>query len=168
MQTLAAFHKAVDWAKSGVFTQQDIDEAKLSVFSVVDSPVAPADKGQVWFLFTEQNFGHTHEQGLALPSFCLFPNTWQLHRIFSFHFRVLNTALVPLLICVARHWEENLTFWASLYELYVPSDGLVYCRDESLPQWSHRRDEAAAQGETLLRRPQKSGGSGREVRSLLN
>lgn len=46
VQTLSAFRKGVDWAKSGTFTQQDIDEAKLSVFSAVDSPVAPADKGE--------------------------------------------------------------------------------------------------------------------------
>lgn len=50
MQTLSAFHKGVDWAKSGQFSQQDIDEAKLSVFSAVDSPVAPADKGMSLFL----------------------------------------------------------------------------------------------------------------------
>uniref|UniRef100_A0AAQ5Y5W7 Presequence protease, mitochondrial n=1 Tax=Amphiprion ocellaris TaxID=80972 RepID=A0AAQ5Y5W7_AMPOC len=50
LQTLSAFHKGVDWAKSGRFTQQDIDEAKLSVFSAVDSPVAPADKGMGRFL----------------------------------------------------------------------------------------------------------------------
>lgn len=49
-QTLSAFRKGVDWAKSGTFTQQDIDEAKLSVFSAVDSPVAPADKGMGRFL----------------------------------------------------------------------------------------------------------------------
>uniref|UniRef100_A0A3Q3GKP7 Peptidase M16C associated domain-containing protein n=1 Tax=Labrus bergylta TaxID=56723 RepID=A0A3Q3GKP7_9LABR len=41
VQTLSAFRRGVDWAKSGQFTQQDIDEAKLSVFSAVDSPVAP-------------------------------------------------------------------------------------------------------------------------------
>lgn len=46
MQTLSAFRKGVDWAKSGQFSQQDVDEAKLSVFSAVDSPVAPADKGE--------------------------------------------------------------------------------------------------------------------------
>ncbi|KAG7236413.1 hypothetical protein INR49_000968 [Caranx melampygus] len=46
VQTLSAFRKGVDWAKSGQFTQQDIDEAKLSVFSAVDSPVAPAHKGE--------------------------------------------------------------------------------------------------------------------------
>ncbi|XP_041847392.1 presequence protease, mitochondrial [Melanotaenia boesemani] len=50
LQTLSAFRKGVDWAKSGQFTQQDIDEAKLSVFSSVDSPVAPADKGMGRFL----------------------------------------------------------------------------------------------------------------------
>uniref|UniRef100_A0A3P9ILL0 Presequence protease, mitochondrial n=1 Tax=Oryzias latipes TaxID=8090 RepID=A0A3P9ILL0_ORYLA len=50
VQTLSAFRKGVDWAKSGHFTQQDIDEAKLSVFSAVDSPVAPADKGMSRFL----------------------------------------------------------------------------------------------------------------------
>ncbi|XP_065809658.1 presequence protease, mitochondrial-like [Labrus bergylta] len=50
VQTLSAFRRGVDWAKSGQFTQQDIDEAKLSVFSAVDSPVAPADKGMGRFL----------------------------------------------------------------------------------------------------------------------
>ncbi|XP_060899687.1 presequence protease, mitochondrial-like [Labrus mixtus] len=50
VQTLSAFRRGVDWAKSGQFTQQDIDEAKLSVFSAVDSPVALADKGMGRFL----------------------------------------------------------------------------------------------------------------------
>ncbi|KAM6948128.1 presequence protease, mitochondrial [Aplochiton taeniatus] len=50
VQTLSAFRKGVDWARAGTFTQQDIDEAKLSVFSAVDSPVAPSDKGMSHFL----------------------------------------------------------------------------------------------------------------------
>ncbi|XP_056913748.1 presequence protease, mitochondrial isoform X2 [Takifugu flavidus] len=50
VQTLKVFGESVDWAKSGQFTQQDVDEAKLSVFSSVDSPVAPADKGMSRFL----------------------------------------------------------------------------------------------------------------------
>ncbi|XP_017284999.1 presequence protease, mitochondrial [Kryptolebias marmoratus] len=50
MQTLSAFRKGVEWAKSGQFSQQDVDEAKLSVFSAVDSPVAPSDKGMGRFL----------------------------------------------------------------------------------------------------------------------
>lgn len=49
-QTLAAFRRGVEWAKSGKFSQQDIDEAKLSVFSAVDAPVAPSDKGMSLFL----------------------------------------------------------------------------------------------------------------------
>ncbi|KAB1253823.1 Presequence protease; mitochondrial [Camelus dromedarius] len=50
-ETLQSFVKAVDWARSGRFTQQDIDEAKLSVFSAVDSPVAPSDRGLDHFLY---------------------------------------------------------------------------------------------------------------------
>ncbi|KAM9308203.1 uncharacterized protein PAF06_012368 [Gastrophryne carolinensis] len=48
--TLSIFDKAVDWAKSGKFTQQDIDEGKLSLFSSVDSPTAPSAKGKTLFL----------------------------------------------------------------------------------------------------------------------
>ncbi|XP_036136143.1 presequence protease, mitochondrial isoform X1 [Molossus molossus] len=50
-ETFQSFAKAVDWAKSGKFSQQDIDEAKLSVFSAVDAPVAPSDKGLDHFLY---------------------------------------------------------------------------------------------------------------------
>uniref|UniRef100_A0A2I4CMQ5 Presequence protease, mitochondrial n=1 Tax=Austrofundulus limnaeus TaxID=52670 RepID=A0A2I4CMQ5_AUSLI len=50
VQTLSAFHKGVEWVKSGQFSQQDVDEAKLSVFSLVDSPVAPSNKGMGRFL----------------------------------------------------------------------------------------------------------------------
>ncbi|KAJ8272468.1 hypothetical protein GJAV_G00089420 [Gymnothorax javanicus] len=50
VQTLSAFHSGVDWARAGKFSQQDVDEAKLSVFSAVDAPVAPSDKGMDLFL----------------------------------------------------------------------------------------------------------------------
>ncbi|KAM9091335.1 presequence protease, mitochondrial isoform 5-T5 [Megaptera novaeangliae] len=50
-ETLQSFLKAIDWAKSGRFTQQDINEAKLSVFAAVDAPVAPSDKGLDCFLY---------------------------------------------------------------------------------------------------------------------
>ncbi|XP_010171984.1 presequence protease, mitochondrial-like [Antrostomus carolinensis] len=49
--TLKTFEKAVEWAKSGEFTQQDIDEAKLAVFAAVDAPIAPSDKGMDHFLY---------------------------------------------------------------------------------------------------------------------
>ncbi|XP_013369108.1 PREDICTED: presequence protease, mitochondrial [Chinchilla lanigera] len=55
VETLQSFEKAVDWAKAGDFTQQDIDEAKLSVFSAVDAPVAPSDKGLDHFLYGLSN-----------------------------------------------------------------------------------------------------------------
>ncbi|XP_047610451.1 presequence protease, mitochondrial isoform X1 [Phacochoerus africanus] len=51
METLQSFAEAVDWARSGRFTQQDIDEAKLSVFAGVDAPVAPSDRGLDHFLY---------------------------------------------------------------------------------------------------------------------
>ncbi|XP_060761903.1 presequence protease, mitochondrial isoform X3 [Neoarius graeffei] len=49
-QTLEAFRSGVVWAQDGRFTQQDVDEGKLSIFSTVDAPVAPSDKGLGLFL----------------------------------------------------------------------------------------------------------------------
>ncbi|KAL4843528.1 hypothetical protein H8958_015287, partial [Nasalis larvatus] len=76
IETLQSCGKAVYWAKSGKFTQQDIDEAKLSVFSTVDAPVAPSDKGMDHFLYglsdemkqahREQLFTVSHEKLLAV------------------------------------------------------------------------------------------------------
>uniref|UniRef100_A0A8C0BZM3 Pitrilysin metalloproteinase 1 n=1 Tax=Buteo japonicus TaxID=224669 RepID=A0A8C0BZM3_9AVES len=51
LATLKTFEKAIKWAKSGEFTQQDIDEAKLAVFAAVDAPIAPSDKGMDHFLY---------------------------------------------------------------------------------------------------------------------
>uniref|UniRef100_A0A3B3SH51 Presequence protease, mitochondrial n=1 Tax=Paramormyrops kingsleyae TaxID=1676925 RepID=A0A3B3SH51_9TELE len=50
MQTLSAFSRAVEWAKNGKFSQQDVDKAKLSAFAAVDVPVAPCNKGMDHFL----------------------------------------------------------------------------------------------------------------------
>nr|XP_055152343.1 presequence protease, mitochondrial isoform X5 [Symphalangus syndactylus] len=76
IETLQSFGKAVDWAKSGKFTQQDLDEARLSVFSTVDAPVAPSDKGMDHFLYglsdemkqayREQLFAVSHDKLLAV------------------------------------------------------------------------------------------------------
>ncbi len=35
LATVGHFHDSIQWALNGTFTQQDIDEAKLSVFSQV-------------------------------------------------------------------------------------------------------------------------------------
>ncbi|XP_029444406.1 presequence protease, mitochondrial [Rhinatrema bivittatum] len=51
LATLSSFEQSIEWAKSGEFTQEDIDEAKLSMFSAVDAPVAPSDKGMHHFLY---------------------------------------------------------------------------------------------------------------------
>ncbi|XP_041468049.1 presequence protease, mitochondrial-like isoform X1 [Lytechinus variegatus] len=49
VDTMSAFESSVQWAIDGKFTQQDIDEAKLSVFSVVDGPLSPSEKGVTLF-----------------------------------------------------------------------------------------------------------------------
>ncbi|KAG3257777.1 pitrilysin metallopeptidase 1 [Ictidomys tridecemlineatus] len=78
IETLQSFEKAIDWAKSGKFTEQDIDEAKLSVFSAVDAPVAPSDKGMDHFLLglsdemkqthREQLFAVSHDKLVAVSN----------------------------------------------------------------------------------------------------
>ncbi|KAM6215866.1 presequence protease, mitochondrial [Rhynchocyon petersi] len=78
VETLQTFGKAFDWAKSGKFTQQDIDEAKLSVFSGVDAPVAPSDKGLDSFLYglsdemkqahREQLFAVSHDKLISVSN----------------------------------------------------------------------------------------------------
>ncbi|XP_040824005.1 presequence protease, mitochondrial isoform X1 [Ochotona curzoniae] len=78
VETLQSFGKAVDWAKAGKFTQQDIDEAKLSVFSTVDAPVAPSEKGMDHFLYglsdevkqahREQLFAVSHDKLTAVSN----------------------------------------------------------------------------------------------------
>uniref|UniRef100_A0A8C9XNH0 Pitrilysin metalloproteinase 1 n=1 Tax=Sander lucioperca TaxID=283035 RepID=A0A8C9XNH0_SANLU len=66
VQTLSAFRKGVDWAKSGQFSQQDIDEAKLSVFSAVDSPVAPSRMGRFLSGVTDEMLQNHRERLFAV------------------------------------------------------------------------------------------------------
>ncbi|KAK3738451.1 hypothetical protein QZH41_017087, partial [Actinostola sp. cb2023] len=49
LDTLEVFNKSIEWAEQGQFTDQDIDEAKLSVFASVDSPVSPGNRGLAYF-----------------------------------------------------------------------------------------------------------------------
>ncbi|OWA49973.1 Presequence protease, mitochondrial [Hypsibius exemplaris] len=51
LETFDAFDRSIVWAANGSFTQQDLDEAKLSTFSEVDKPVAPGSQGAREFLF---------------------------------------------------------------------------------------------------------------------
>lgn len=47
--TLSAFEDSIQWALKGKFTDQDIEEAKLSVFAEVDKPVSPSNRGMLYF-----------------------------------------------------------------------------------------------------------------------
>jgi len=49
VRTLEAFDHAVEWASQGKFKDEDIEEAKLSVFSSIDSPVSPGNRGMALF-----------------------------------------------------------------------------------------------------------------------
>ncbi|XP_065906804.1 presequence protease, mitochondrial-like isoform X4 [Dysidea avara] len=50
VETFKSFENCIDWAINGNFSDQDVDEAKLGVFSQVDSPVSPGNKGLTLFL----------------------------------------------------------------------------------------------------------------------
>ncbi|XP_044281097.1 presequence protease, mitochondrial isoform X2 [Varanus komodoensis] len=69
VSTLAAFERAAEWARAGKFTQQDIDEAKLAVFSAVDAPTAPSDKGMGNFLYgISEEMKQRHRERLFMVS----------------------------------------------------------------------------------------------------
>lgn len=55
-RTLATYQECVQWARSGAFTQQNIEEAMLSIFSNIDAPVPPSRRGKELF-----SGGITHE-----------------------------------------------------------------------------------------------------------
>lgn len=42
---MQSFEDSVKWAVDGKFTVDDIEEAKLSVFASIDSPISPGRKG---------------------------------------------------------------------------------------------------------------------------
>ncbi|KAK3104887.1 hypothetical protein FSP39_012452 [Pinctada imbricata] len=50
MKTLQVFDDSVRWACDGKFTDEDIDEAKLSVFQQIDKPITPGRAGMTYFV----------------------------------------------------------------------------------------------------------------------
>ncbi|XP_073256731.1 presequence protease, mitochondrial-like [Porites lutea] len=48
-ETLSAFEHSVQWAAEGKFTEQDIEEAKISVLAQIDRPVSPSNRGMLYF-----------------------------------------------------------------------------------------------------------------------
>jgi len=47
--TLSAFTNSVDWVMSNKFSDIDLEEAKLSIFSSLDRPVEPGSRGSGFF-----------------------------------------------------------------------------------------------------------------------
>lgn len=66
--TLKSFTDSVSWACDGKFTDQDINEAKLSVFSQVDQPISPGNQGMRLFLrgLKEEQFAEYRQQLLSV------------------------------------------------------------------------------------------------------
>lgn len=50
LETLEAFDRGTEWVKRGEFTDNHLEEAKLQLFSDLDSPVAPSRKGLRHFM----------------------------------------------------------------------------------------------------------------------
>jgi Zn-dependent M16 (insulinase) family peptidase len=50
VETLDVYNRSVEWTMDGSFTEQDVDETKLSVFAQIDAPVSPGSKGMNVFI----------------------------------------------------------------------------------------------------------------------
>ncbi|KAJ2076687.1 Mitochondrial presequence protease [Coemansia sp. RSA 988] len=49
LETIATFNKAVDWILDHTISDRELDEAKLSVFGDLDTPLSVADEGMAYF-----------------------------------------------------------------------------------------------------------------------
>ena len=47
--TLRAFSNSVDWVLSNKFSDRELEEAKISIFSGIDRPVEPGSRGSEFF-----------------------------------------------------------------------------------------------------------------------
>lgn len=67
-KTLEAYEKALQWATRGEFSERDLQEALLSIFSSIDSPKTPSMKGKMSFLrgITNEMRQQRREQYLSL------------------------------------------------------------------------------------------------------
>ncbi|ORZ23169.1 peptidase M16C associated-domain-containing protein [Absidia repens] len=51
METLDTFKSSLDWAVDRVFTDQELTEAKLSIFQGIDAPQSVSDEGMLQFVY---------------------------------------------------------------------------------------------------------------------
>ncbi|CAG8437370.1 10107_t:CDS:10 [Acaulospora colombiana] len=49
LETLETYRQSIDWVLNRKFTQQEIDEAKLSIFQGIDAPISVAQEGMIYF-----------------------------------------------------------------------------------------------------------------------
>ncbi|CAG8628885.1 16489_t:CDS:10, partial [Gigaspora rosea] len=49
LETLETYKQAIDWVANRKFSQQEMDEAKLSIFQGIDAPISVAQEGLVYF-----------------------------------------------------------------------------------------------------------------------
>ena len=49
LETMEAFDRGIEWIKRGEFTEEHLEEAKLQLFSDLDSPVPPSKRGLRFF-----------------------------------------------------------------------------------------------------------------------
>lgn len=90
-ETLESFNKSIDWIQRGEFTQQDLDEAKLKLFSSIDTPLAPYQRGKTLFL---HGISHEMRQRFVCLSVCLFDDQIEIKLIFSFEKKNRNRDLI--------------------------------------------------------------------------
>ena len=55
-ETIQTFSNSIDWIRSHNFEEQNLNEAKLKLFSDIDSPISPSSKG-----VSEWKSGITHD-----------------------------------------------------------------------------------------------------------
>ncbi|CAG8814210.1 19403_t:CDS:2, partial [Racocetra persica] len=49
LETLQTYKQAIDWVANRKFSQQEMDEAKLSIFQSIDAPISVAQEGLIYF-----------------------------------------------------------------------------------------------------------------------
>ena len=77
--TLRVYDAAAQWAASGAFTDEEIDEAVLAVFSDLDRPLSPGGRGHREFANTRQ--GLTRQMRQALRAGVLAATREDLQRV---------------------------------------------------------------------------------------
>ncbi|CAG8670298.1 14068_t:CDS:2 [Rhizophagus irregularis] len=68
LETLKTYRDSIEWVGKRKFTQQEIDEAKLSTFKKIDEPISVSEEGMNYFTgkITDEQRQKRREQLLAV------------------------------------------------------------------------------------------------------